>query len=64
MKWLMNLLRNEVSETKTPYMTEYKGFSDFFRHASQEKKIEVFTEAARRASEDQKRTLEKAGASF
>lgn len=64
MNWLMNLLRNEGPKMATPYMSEYKGFSDFFLHASQEKKIEVFTEAARRANEDQRRTIKKAGVSL
>lgn len=68
MNWLMNILRSDRSEAATaspmPYTTEYKGVSDFLRHAPEEKKIEVFTEAARRASEDQKRTLKKAGVSL
>ena len=65
MKWLMNLLRNNESGTPTPYNSaEYKGLSDFLLHAPQEKKIEVFTEAAKRANEDQRRTLERAGVPF
>ncbi len=35
-------------------------FSDFFMHASEEKKTVVFTEAARMANEEQMRTFEKA----
>ena len=33
-------------------------FSDFFLHASEAKKAEVFKEAARRANEDQKKIFE------
>ena len=50
--------------TQTAYTTGYKGFSDFFLHAPNEKKIEVFTEAARRASEDQRETIKRSGVSF
>jgi len=64
MKWLMNLLRNNDTKTLMPYTPEYKGLSDFLLHAPQEKKIEVFTEAAKRANEDQRRTLERAGVPF
>lgn len=35
-------------------------FSDFFRYASEEQKIKVFTEAARRANEDQREVYRKA----
>lgn len=52
--------KDAKNDTKTPYVMEYKGLSDFLTRAPNDKKIEVFTEAARRANEDQKRTLEKA----
>jgi len=64
MKWLKNMFSNEKTETWTAYMTGYNGFSDFLLHAPNEKKIEVFTEAARRASEDQRETIRKAGVSL
>lgn len=35
-------------------------FSDFFMHASEEKKEAIFTEAAHRSNEEQMRTFEKA----
>ena len=60
MKWLKNLLGSKESAIKTSYVSEYKGFSDFLRNAPNKEKIVVFTEAARRANEDQKNTLEKA----
>ena len=65
MKWLTKILRNDEPKTatiaRTPYMSEYKGLSDFLRNAPPKEKIEVFTEAAKRASEDQRLTLEKVG---
>ncbi len=64
MKWLTKILRNDEPEAttvaRTPYMSEYNGLSDFLRNAPQQEKIDVFTEAAKRASEDQRRTLERA----
>jgi len=60
MKWLKNLFESNESAVKTPYVNEYKGFSDFLRNAPNREKIAVFTEAARRANEDQRNTLEKA----
>ncbi len=36
---------------------KYKGFSDFMLHASPEEKKKVFTEAARKANEDQLRAF-------
>ncbi len=60
MKWLKNLLQRNGSNVETPYVTEYKGFSDFLRNAPNKEKILVFTEAARRANEDQRNTLERA----
>ena len=35
------------------------GFSDFFLHASEEKKKEVFREAARKANEEQREVFQK-----
>ncbi len=58
MKWLKSLLTTKT-EIKT-HTEEYAGFSDFLRRAPLEKKVEVFTEAARRASEDQKKMIKKA----
>ena len=60
MKWLKNLLQSNEPAVRTPYVREYKGFSDFLRNASNKEKIAVFTEAARRANEDQRSTLERA----
>jgi len=60
MKWLKNLFENNESPARTPYLKEYKGFSDFFLNAPNKEKIVVFTEAARRANEDQRNTIEKA----
>ena len=60
MKWLKNLFESNGSVVATPYVSEYKGFSDFLRNAPNGEKIVVFTEAARRANEDQRNTLEKA----
>lgn len=39
-------------------MKKYKGLSDFFLNASYEDKLKVFTEVARKASEDQRKLLE------
>lgn len=68
MKWLTNMLQNNESKTavvpRTSYVSEYKGLSDFLRNAPPKEKIQVFTEAARRASEDQRQTLKRAGVSF
>ena len=38
---------------KTKQKEKTKGFSEFFHHASPVEKIKVFTEAARRANEEQ-----------
>ncbi len=51
---------SKTRATGMPYTNEYKGLSDFLRNAPEEKKIEVFTEAARRANEDQRKILERA----
>ena len=61
--WLISFFSSNSSETGTatmPYITEYKGLSDFLRNAPEKEKIDVFTEAARRANEDQRKTLERA----
>ncbi len=63
MKWFTSIFSNSAAKTNAPSVprvTEYEGLSDFLRNAPEKKKIEVFTEAARRANEDQRRTLERA----
>ena len=45
---------------KAPKSAESGKFSDFFRHASEEKKREVFIEVARRANKDQREVFRKA----
>ncbi len=49
---LFNLFR------KKEKIEESGSFSDFFLHASKEKQMRVFTEAARRANEDQRALVE------
>ena len=49
------LNRGKKSEKKTD------GFADFFRNASPEEKKRVFTEAARRANEDQRELFKRSG---
>ena len=44
--------------TRTREKKEISSFADFFLHASDKKKKEVFTDAARRANEDQRLTVE------
>ena len=44
----------QMSNMRTAYM-KYSGLSDFLRNAPEKKKIEVFTEAARRANETQRK---------
>jgi len=65
MKWLKNMLRHTEAKTPvgvpSPYITEYKGLSEFLLNASPENKNALFTEAANRASEYQRQTLERAG---
>lgn len=61
-KWFTYIFSNNTGKTNAPSVsrvTEYKGLSDFLRNAPEKKKIEVFTEAARRANEDQRKTLER-----
>jgi hypothetical protein len=60
MKWLKNLFEMKGGKAEKTSVVEYSGLSDFLLHASPEKKIAVFTEAARRANEDQRKTFERA----
>ncbi len=39
---------------------KYKGLSDFFMHASADEQKKVFTEAARKANEDQMKVFKQA----
>lgn len=51
-------LINFFKKTKQP--EKHHGFADFFLHASEEEKIKVLTEAARRANEEQREVFRKA----
>lgn len=52
------IVSNKSAEKPVPAM-EYRGLADFLQHASEVRKIEVFTEAARRANEDQRKVFER-----
>ena len=51
--------------SKEKYITKkYKGLSDFMINAPLEAKIQIFTEAAQRATKEQKKVLERNGTSL
>lgn len=53
-------LPNLFKKTEKTEKTEKSGrFSDFFLHASESKKEEIFKEAARRANEQQREIFER-----
>lgn len=57
-------LNSLFSFFKSRPATPVDSFSDFFRNASVEQKKQVFTEAAKRANEDQRRTYKAGGGSL
>ena len=56
----MKLLKSIFKGKETEGPEKYKGLSDFFMHASPDEKKKVFTEAARRANEDQMKIFKQA----
>ncbi|PIQ68422.1 MAG: hypothetical protein COV91_04110 [Candidatus Taylorbacteria bacterium CG11_big_fil_rev_8_21_14_0_20_46_11] len=57
---MKSLIKRIFKRNNGTVAREYKGFSDFFLRASDEEKNMVFTEAARKANEDQQRTFREA----
>ena len=56
----MRMEKNKKKIQTTKREVKYNFFSDFFLHATEQKKEEVLKEAARRANEDQMRVFEEA----
>jgi hypothetical protein len=52
---LINLFKKEKG------VGDYKGLSDFMVNAPSDKKIKVFTEVSKKATEDQKKILDRVG---
>ena len=57
---MMNKLRNLFRGRKESDLKKYEGLSDFFMHAPADEQKKVFTEAARRANEDQMKVFQEA----
>jgi len=57
---MIDKIKNIFKREKTETHKKYEGFSDFFTHASPEEQINVLTEAARRANEDQLKVFNEA----
>lgn len=56
----MKLLKNLFRSKKTAGPEAYKGLSDFLMHAPPSEQKKVFTEAARKANEDQMKLFKQA----
>lgn len=54
-------LNEPFKERDIEGLEKYDGVADFFRRATEEEKIAVFTEAARRSNEDQRKIMREAG---
>jgi len=57
---MMKMLKNIFKGKKTEGPEKYKGLSDFFMHAPADEQKKVFTEAARKANEDQMKVFKQA----
>lgn len=57
---MMKLLKSIFKGKETEGPEKYKGLSDFFMHAPADEQKKVFTEAARRANEDQSKIFREA----
>ena len=57
---MMKILKNMFKAKETDGPEKYKGLSDFFMHAPADEQKKVFTEAARKANEDQMKVFKQA----
>ncbi len=57
---MIKLLKSIFKGKETEGPEKYKGLSDFFMRASADEQKKVFTEAARRANEDQSKIFREA----
>ncbi len=57
---MINKIKNLFKRKKREDPKKYEGLSDFFMHAPRAEQMEVFTEAARRANEDQMKIFQEA----
>ncbi|MFA6315313.1 MAG: hypothetical protein WC648_03025 [Candidatus Paceibacterota bacterium] len=57
---MINKLKNIFRGKKVEGPKKYEGLSDFFMHAPADEQKKVFTEAARRANEDQMKVFKQA----
>jgi hypothetical protein len=58
---MINKLKNLFKRRKMEDSKKYEGLSDFFTRAPADEQKKVFTEAARRANEDQMKIFKEAG---
>ncbi|MFA6554537.1 MAG: hypothetical protein WCS89_03440 [Candidatus Paceibacterota bacterium] len=57
---MLNKLKNIFRRKKSEDTKKYESLSDFFMHAPADEQKKVFTEAARKANEDQMRIFKQA----
>ena len=57
---MKNMIKNLFKGKKTDETRKYNSASDFFMHASADEQKRVFTEAARKANEDQMKVFKRA----
>ena len=57
---MMKLLKSIFKSKETKGPEKYKGLSDFLMHAPLDEQKKVFTEAARKANEDQMKVFKQA----